>query len=103
MADIVEAIEVTVLAELIGPGEVTPLFEVPLVPPLEGAEGVKIELTLKSEEGFGEVNTVVEVVAALVVDKVAEPFVRGDVGGGGVVGGVVGDPVGDPVGGDNRV
>ena len=101
MADIVEAIEVTVLAELIGPGEVTPLFEVALVPPLQGTEGVKIELTLKSEEGFGEVNTVVEVVDALVVDKVSEPVVRGDVGGG-VVGGVVGDPVGDPVG-DNRV
>jgi len=81
-----------------GPGEVTPaLFEfVNLLTP-ELTDGVKIELTLKSEDGLGEVNTVVEAVDALVVENVSEPVVRGDVGGG-VVGGVVGDPVGDPVG-----
>ena len=56
----------------------------PLLPP-EGAEGVKIELTLKSEDGFGDVNTVVEFVEAL-VEKVSDPDV-----GGGVFGGVVGD------------
>ena len=91
----------TVLAELlevIGPGEVTPaLLELVNLLTPELIEGVKIELTLKSEDGLGEVNTVVEVVDALVVENVSELVVRGDVGGG-VVGGVVCDPVGDPVG-----
>ena len=91
----------TVLAELLevtGPGEVTPvLFELVNLLTPELTDGVKIELTLKSEDGLGEVNTVVEVVDALVVENVSEPVVRGDVGGG-VVGGVEGDPLGDPVG-----
>ena len=91
-AEAVEAMLTGLLAELfeLGDGEVTALFEVPL---LVGADGVKIELTLKSDEGLGEVNTVVEVVDAL-VDEVSEPI---DVVavliqvGGGVFGGVVGD------------
>jgi len=66
-----------------GGGEVT-LFDVPL-----DADGVKIELTLKSEEGFGEVNTVVEVVD--VVDEVSDVVDGPNVVGGGVFGGVVGD------------
>ena len=52
------------------------------------ADGVSRELTLKSDEGLGEVNTVVVVE----VDAVVE---AGEVGlGGGVLGGVEGEPPG---------
>jgi hypothetical protein len=56
------------------------------------ADGVRIELTLKSEDGFGEVNTVVE---AVKVGAAAEVVVE-ELEAGGVVGGVVhGDPIDD--------
>jgi hypothetical protein len=56
------------------------------------ADGVRIELTLKSEDGFGEVNTVVE---AVEVGAAAEVVVE-ELEAGGVVGGVVhGDPIDD--------
>ena len=81
-AEAVEAVMAKDDTGLTGGGEVT-LFDVPF----ECADGVRIELTLKSEEGFGEVNTVVEVVD--VVDEVSD-VVDANVGGG-VFGGVVGD------------
>lgn len=98
-AEAVEAAMLTgLLAEMFellgGTGEVTALFVVP--PLFDGADGVRIELTLKSDEGLGDVNTVVDVVDAL-VDEVSEPMVVDKPAldpmqvGGGVFGGVVGD------------
>ena len=74
-----EAVVVVVEPEGRGGGEVTE----------EGvldAEGVRIELTLKSDDGFGEVNTEV-----VVVDPVEAGGVEAVGGGGGVFGGVVGE------------
>ena len=80
------------LFELGGGGEFTVLFEL-VVPLFDGADGVRIELTLKSDEGLGDVNTVVEFVNGALVDEVSEPgFEPGTiVDGGGVFGGVVGE------------